>query len=105
GREWLTLDACPVCGARDRTVVNEFNKLILLKKAPDPTAARYDYAMCHACGILHATRRPCGGRYRFLLEHFGEVTAKTGGDRDIKSALLNPYPLSEEDRQKLQRLA
>ena len=105
GREWLLLDACAACGSRERTLVNEFNKLIVLDKAPDETSARYDYAICHACGILYAARRPFGSRYRFLLENFGEVTAKVGGDREIKNALLNPYPLSEDDREKLKRLA
>lgn len=105
GREWLLLDSCAVCGHAERTIVNEFNKLILMDKAPDDTSARYDYAICHACGILHATRRPCGSRYRFLLENFGEVTAKTGGGREIKNPLLNPYPLSEEDRARLRTLA
>ena len=105
GREWLTLDACALCGCRERTVVNEFNKLILLEKAPDDTSARYDYAICHACGMLYATRRPVGSRYQFLLDNFGEVTAKQGGSREIKNPLLNPYPLSDEDRAQLKRLA
>ena len=58
GREWLMLDACSVCGSSERTVVNPWNKLMLLAKAPDQTSARYDYAVCHACGVLYATRRP-----------------------------------------------
>jgi SAM-dependent methyltransferase len=105
GREWLLLESCAVCGSADRTIVNEFNKIILLKKAPDETSARYDYAICHACGILYATRRPFGGRYRFLLENFGEVTAKTGGGREIANPLLNPYSLSEADKEHLRKIA
>ena len=73
GREWLTLDACPVCGGAERTLVNPWNKFILIPKAPDQTSARYDYSVCHSCGVLYATRRPIGGRYNFLLAHFGEV--------------------------------
>ncbi|HLG58091.1 MAG TPA: class I SAM-dependent methyltransferase [Vicinamibacterales bacterium] len=103
GREWLTLDACPACGHAQRTIVNPFNKLVLLKSAPDATAARYDYALCHACGIVYATRRPFGSRYRHLLEHFGEVTGKGGGT--IKNPLLNPSPLTAADRQQLARMA
>ena len=105
GREWLTLDACPICGHRDRTIVNEFNKLVLLRKAPDSTAARYGYAICHACGVMFATRRPSGERYRYLLIHFGEVTNKAGGAAEIKNPLLNPYQLNDEGRDRLKRLA
>lgn len=105
GREWLTLDACPICGHHDRTIVNEFNKLVLLRKAPDSTAAQYGYAICHACGVMFATRRPSGERYRYLLAHFGEVTNKAGGDVEIRSPLLNPYPLTDEGRDRLKRLA
>jgi SAM-dependent methyltransferase len=103
GREWGLLDACPVCGHRDKTVVNPWNKFILTAKAPDPTAVRYDYAVCHDCGVLYASRRPQGGRYRFLLEHFGEVTAKRGGTAEIQNRVLNPYPLSDADRAELDR--
>ena len=105
GREWITLEACPACGHRERTIVNPFNKLVLLRTAPDATAARYDYALCHACGIGYATRRPCGGRYRHLLEHFGEVTGKVGDRKEVKNLVLNPLPLTENDREKLTRMA
>lgn len=105
GAQWLVLDECPACGDAGRTLVNPWNKLILLAKAPDASSARYDYALCHACGVLYATRRPVGERYRFLLAHFGEVTAKRGGSREIANAVLNPYPLDVDDRQQLRRLA
>jgi SAM-dependent methyltransferase len=107
GREWLTLEACSVCGGAERTLVNPWNKFILIPKAPDQTSARYDYAVCHSCGVLYATRRPVGSRYQFLLAHFGEVVAKRGsrGTGQITNRLLNPYPLSDEDRDELRRLA
>ena len=104
GREWLTLEACPACGHEHSTIVSHWNKLILLDKAPDATAARYDYALCHACGVLFASRRPSGARYRFLLQHFEEVTAKRGGEA-ISNLVLNPRPLSPADRDELRRLA
>jgi SAM-dependent methyltransferase len=104
GREWLTLEACPACEHRHFTVVSPWNKLILLDKAPDATSARYDYAVCHACGVLFASRRPSGERYRFLLQHFEEVTAKRGGEA-ITNPVLNPRPLSQADRDELRRLA
>jgi SAM-dependent methyltransferase len=107
GREWLALDACPVCGGTERTLVNPWNKFILIPKAPDQASAQYDYSVCHACGVLYATRRPIGSRYHFLLAHFGEVVAKRGsrGSGEITNRLLNPYPLSAEDRDELKRLS
>jgi SAM-dependent methyltransferase len=107
GREWVELRACPVCGGSERTVVNPWNKLILIATAPDQTSARYDYAVCHCCGVLYASRRPAGQRYHFLLAHFGEVVAKRGnrGTGEITNRLLNPYPLTDADRDELRRLA
>jgi SAM-dependent methyltransferase len=107
GREWLELDSCPVCGCAERTLVNPWNKLILIATAPDQTSARYDYSVCHGCGVLFASRRPTGGRYHFLLGHFGEVVAKRGakGTGQITNRLLNPYPLDDADRVELRRLA
>ena len=105
GREWLQLDQCPACGHGERTIVNPWNKFILTAKAPDDTSANYDYALCHACGVLFAARRPIGARFHFLLEHFGEVTAKRGGGAEIANRVLNPYPLDDADRAELLRLA
>jgi len=107
GREWLDVAACPVCTGTARTLVNPWNKLILISRAPDQTSARYDYSVCHSCGVLYASRRPVGGRYHYLLAHFGEVVAKKGarGSGEITNRLLNPYPLDDEDRAELRRLA
>jgi hypothetical protein len=105
GREWLVLDRCPVCNGERFTVVSPWNKFILLERAPDAASTRYDYAVCHTCGVLFASRRPCGTRYRFLLEHFGEVTAKRGQGGRITNRLLNPEPLTDEGRDELRRLA
>ena len=99
GHEWLRLAACPACGTADRTVVCEWNKLILLDTAPDDRAARYDYAVCHGCGILYATERPVGARYQFLVDNFEDVI-----DKDAKNPLLNPNPLTDEDRARYRRL-
>ena len=97
--EWLALSACPACSTADRTIVCEWNKLILLDTAPDERAARYDYAVCHGCGILYATQRPVGARYRYLVDHFEDVT-----DKDASNPLLNPYPLTDEDRARYREL-
>jgi len=105
GKEWLTLTACPYCGDERSVAVLEWNKLILLEVAPDDDSARYDYVMCSACGVLYASRRPVGRRYQYLLEHFGEVTAKQGGGAAIKNPLLNPYALTTDDEAQLRRMA
>lgn len=100
GREWMMLDRCPACRSDARTIVNPWNKLLLLDTAPDPGSIRYDYAVCHGCGLVYATRRPFGERHRFLLNHFEEVIEK-----HATSPVLNPRPLSDDDRANLRRLA
>ena len=97
--EWLHLPACPACGTGDRTIVCEWNKLMLLDTAPDDQAPRYDYAVCHGCAILYATRRPFGGRYGYLVEHFEDVI-----DKNAKNPLLNPHPLTARDRERYRQL-
>ena len=103
-REWLTLSECPACGSTEHTVVSPWNKLVLIDRIPDRGAARYDYSLCHSCGLVFAARRPCGERYRFLLSHFEDVTAKRGGGA-ITNRVLNPRPLTDQDRAELRRLA
>jgi SAM-dependent methyltransferase len=105
GKEWLSLDTCPFCGHSERTLVVEWNKLIMLPKAPDQQSARYNYSCCHRCGVVYAARRPCGQRFLFLLEHFGEVTGKAVADGVLPNPLLNPYPLSDKDKEELRRMA
>jgi SAM-dependent methyltransferase len=105
GREWLTLDSCPMCRSTERTVVSEWNKFLLMDKAPDQDSARYDYSICHTCGVCYAVRRPFGRRYTFMLENFGEVTNKHDGAREFTNPLLNPYALTEADREELRRRA
>ena len=97
--EWLALAACPACGTVSRTIVCEWNKLILLDSAPDQQAPRYEYAVCHGCGILYATQRPVGSRYRYLVEHFEDVL-----DKNAKNPLLNPHPLTDADREQYREL-
>jgi SAM-dependent methyltransferase len=97
--EWLELPVCPACGTADRTIVCEWNKLVLLDTAPDEHASRYDYAVCHGCGILYATRRPFGKRYAYLVEHFEDVI-----DKNAKNPILNPHPLTDEDRDRYRQL-
>ena len=105
GKEWLDLDRCPFCGHSERTVVVEWNKLIMLAKGPDQNSAIYNYSCCHRCGVVYAARRPVGQRFCFLLEHFGEVTGKAAADGIIPNPMLNPYPLSDADKDQLRRMA
>jgi SAM-dependent methyltransferase len=97
--EWLDLPVCPACRTADRTIVCEWNKLVLLDTAPDAQAALYNYAVCHGCGILYATGRPVGARYRHLMDNFEDVI-----DKDARNPLLNPHPLTDADRERYRHL-
>ena len=97
--DWLELPECPACRTSDRTIVCEWNKLVLLDTAPDERACRYDYAVCHGCGILYATQRPVGARYCYLVDHFEDVI-----DKNASNPLLNPHPLTDEDRERYRQL-
>jgi SAM-dependent methyltransferase len=99
--EWLHLERCPGCGGGARTAVCEWNRLILRPDQSDDSAARYEYVLCHGCGLVYAQRRPVGRRYRSLVDEFPETV-----ERDTASSigLINPYPLSEADRDDYRRL-
>ena len=105
-RDILVLHECPACGASERTIVCRFNKMITMRRMPDGDAARYDYAMCHRCGVVYATRRPAGPRFAWLLEHFEESLGRTemGTQRDGKLT-LSSTALDDEGRARLRRLA
>lgn len=101
--EWLRLDRCPGCGTLERTIVCEWNKSILLERDIFADSPLYNYALCHGCGIVYATCRPVGAGYRALMNDFSETIGR--GDRaNATNALLNPYPLSEQDREWYRRL-
>lgn len=50
----------------------EYNRLLAVDWMWQNELARYDYALCHRCGIVYATRRPDYEKYEFLYEHFNE---------------------------------
>ena len=101
--EWLNLERCPGCDTAERTIVCEWNKSILLEQDIFAESPRYNYALCHGCGIVYATCRPVGEGYKSLMNDFSETIGR--GDRaNAGNALLNPYPLSEEDRDWYRRL-
>jgi len=102
----LALSACPVCGEAGRTRVCRYNKIITMPRMPDEAAARYDYMLCHRCGVVYASRRPSGARFSWLLEHFEETLGRTGaGTQRAGKIVLNSYSLDDEGRARLRELA
>jgi SAM-dependent methyltransferase len=101
----VELSACPVCESSTSTDVCEYNKLLLL--APDlaDDAHIYRYALCHACGVVFARRRPTGPRYRWLLEQFEFAVGRVQDSTPSRNLVLSSLPLSESDRQRLRQRA
>jgi SAM-dependent methyltransferase len=101
--EWLDLDRCPGCATAERTVVCEWNKSILLEHDIFAGSRPYNYALCHGCGMVYATHRPVGASYKLLMDDFPETIGR-GAGANAGNALLNPYPLSEQDRERYRAL-
>ena len=98
----VTLAACPVCGHRDRTLVCEFNKFVLMSRPPDEAACRYDYVLCHGCGVVYASQRPVGERYQWLFTHFEETIGRADtGLRSVRKLTLSAFALTDDERQEL----
>jgi SAM-dependent methyltransferase len=96
-----------VCGSAESTPhVCRYNKFITYERMPDAASPRYDFALCHGCGIVYATRRPSGARYDWLLEHFEETIGRTlPGEQRTGKLTLSSYALTDETRAELTRLA
>jgi hypothetical protein len=96
------MSACPVCAGAECTPVCEYNKLLLLESGVDEDAPLYRYAMCHACGVVSARRRPVGERYRYLLNRF-EVTLGRAQDgiAPTGNLVLSSAPLTDDDKRVL----
>lgn len=103
GGEWLDVSYCQGCGTADRTIVCEWNKSILANDAPRDDSTIANYALCHGCGIVYATRRPVGERHRALMDDF-PTTIGRDPEAAAASGMLNPFPLSEDDRARYRRL-
>jgi len=101
--EWLELPQCPGCGTPERTLVCKWNKSILQDAEPQDDSTISNYCLCHGCGIVYATRRPVGDTHRALMDDFPDTI---GRDPAAAAAnpLLNPYPLSDEDRARYRRM-
>ena len=67
-----SIDACSVCGEQRRTIVSQYNRLIFLESMWQSDLARFNYALCHGCGLVYATRRPDRKEYDFLYGNFNE---------------------------------
>jgi SAM-dependent methyltransferase len=93
------LTACPVCGGEERTLVVEYNGLLLLDSLRESELARYDHSMCHSCGLVYATRRPEDEEYDFLMSNFDESLGR-GGD---KNKLDKDRPLTEDEQTQMRQ--
>jgi len=102
--ETLTLSACPCCGCDTFTLVSEFNRFLTSGQAPDACASRYDYSLCHACGVVFARTRPIGARFHTLLERF-ENTLGRPGKQGTGLDLLTSRRLSPEEAASIREAA
>ena len=104
--EILVLPTCPVCGHAERTPACTFNRFALVERPPDERAAAYHYALCHRCGVVYATRRPAGARYKWLFEQFETTLGRKVTDEANPGKLaLSSRPLTPAHREHLRRVA
>jgi SAM-dependent methyltransferase len=96
-----SLDVCPVCGGAERTLVSEYNKTLVVDIEIDESLRRYDYSMCHACGVTYATLRPTGDTYKYLFSRFDENLGRYMFSPGKRNLLLSPTPLSDAERAEL----
>jgi len=101
--EWLELSRCQGCGTAERTLVCEWNKSILADEPPQDDSTVSNFALCHGCGIVYATRRPVGERHRALMDDFPTTIGRDPAAA-AANGLLNPFPLSDEDRARYRRM-
>ena len=85
----------------------EYNGLVLLDYMRSSPLCRYDYALCHTCGIVYASRRPDGDELDFLYSRFDEFlgrTQKRAGalspeeEDDIRRRARGGWLVSEENQ-------
>lgn len=76
----IEIPRCPICDAAERTPVAEYNGLVLLDALRGREVARYDYALCHGCGLVYATRRPTPEQFDELVAHFHRNLGRTETD-------------------------
>lgn len=89
---------CFGCGSSEWSLVFEFNGLVLLEYMRQSDLARYDYAICHRCGLVFATRRPEGEDLQFLYSRFDEFLGRTDATTE-RVEELTPHARAQLDRQ------
>jgi hypothetical protein len=94
-----TIDSCLVCGETQRTVVAEYNRFIFMESMWQSDLARFDYALCHGCGLVYATRRPDRAEYDFLYDNFNEFLMRRENPNSLSVPELTPERAAEIDRQ------
>lgn len=92
------VDACMVCGEKQRTIVSEYNRLIFIESMWQSELARFDYALCHGCGLVYATRRPDRSEYDFLYANFNEFLGRRPNSRSLNVPELTDERIEELDR-------
>ena len=95
---------CPVCGGAESTRVCKYNRLSLFDDPPDEASAIYNYALCHACGVVYAGRRPAGERYKWLFERFEETLGGQAGVARPGKIALTSSGLTDARREELRRM-
>ncbi len=93
-----SINACMVCGEEKRTIVSEYNRLIFIDAMWQSELARFDYALCHGCGLVYATRRPDRKEYDFLYENFGEFLLRKANAKTFNQASVPAEMAAEIDR-------
>lgn len=93
-----TLTECMICGETERTIVCEYNRLIFIEDMLHNDLSRYDYALCHGCGIVYATRRPKDEEYDFIYENFNEFLLRDPNPESLNAAELSPLLKQAIDR-------
>ena len=98
----LDVPRCPGCLDEARTPLFRFNRFALFDWQPDDRAATYNYALCHGCGVVYATRRPAGERYKWLMEHFEDTLGRM---ESVGKIAITSRRLTDEERERLRQRA
>lgn len=96
------IDRCPACATTERTLVCEYNKAVATGIDIEEPMRRYDYSMCHGCGLTYTTLRPMGDAYRYLFSRFDESLGRYDKPGRV-NPLLSPLPLTDDQREDLRR--
>ncbi len=88
-----------VCSTKERTIICEYNRLIFIDEMWDSNLARYDYALCHGCGLVYATQRPEREEYDFLYDNFNEFLIKKKGIRSLSQSTFSQAAKDAIDNQ------